>query len=177
MRLTSDHKKLIARLLVFVVCVFVGYQIVIRAPDYGMFGGAIVALIAMAFFLAGCVAIAPSVAGFFSEKFGGLFDPSERGKPTPVYSIPESKYKREQYAEALEEFEKLSRQFPNEFRPYQAMLEITLIHLKDRTRADAIYQRGLRSLKQAEQCELLTKIYNAIIAREFTETKSNEGMR
>jgi hypothetical protein len=46
------------------------------------------------------------------------------------------------------------------------MLEITLIHLKDRARAEAIFQRGMRSLKQEEQRELLTKIYQAILARE-----------
>lgn len=166
MRLNSDQTKFIVRLLVFAVCMFVGYRIIIRAPAYGLFGGAIVALIGMAFFLAGCVAIAPSIAGYFGEKFGGLFNPSEHGKPTPIYSIPESKYKREQFAEALVEFEKLSQQFPEEFRPYQAMLEITLIHLKDRARADAIYQRGMRSLKQAEQRELLTKTYRAILSRE-----------
>jgi hypothetical protein len=131
-----------------------------------LLGGLLVLLAAMSCFIIGAVILAPSVAGALSGWVGGLFDPSERGKPTPIYSIPESKYKRERYAEALAEFEKLSQQFPEEFRPYQAMLEITLIHQKDRARADAIYQRGMAELKQTEQRELLTKIYNAILARQ-----------
>jgi hypothetical protein len=164
MRLNSDQTKHLVRIAAFIVCVVIGFRLILSAMTGA--GGVLTVLAAMCFFVIGSVILAPLVAGFLSGWVGGLFNPTERGKPMPMYSVPESKYKREKFAEALQEFEKLSQQFPEEFRPYQAMLEITLIHLKDRARAEAIFQRGMRSLKQEEQRELLTKIYQAILARE-----------
>jgi tetratricopeptide (TPR) repeat protein len=141
---------------------------------YDAWGEAIMfALAGTVLLLIGATILALPLAERFSGWTGAILWSEERGKPEPAYSIPEALLKRERYAEALEEFEKLSQQFPEEFRPYQAMLEITLIHQKDRKRAGAIYQRGMRALKQAEQRELLRKIYNALLARELPDTETD----
>ena len=162
--------RLVMRLLIGAPFFGFGFYLLWRAGlQGGLFEAFGVALVGMAAMIAGAIIVAGPLAEIVGGCVGTLFWSNEKASPMPVYSISEAHLKREQYKEAMDGFERIAEEFPEEFRPYQAMIDIALVHLKDRERAKSVYQRGLESLKKPEERELLTRIYTATLARENGE--------
>ena len=82
-----------------------------------------------------------------------------------MYSIPESKRATGLYEEAMAGFETIAEEYPDEVKPYIAMIDISIVNLKDPERAKAIFQRGVSAMKKRDDREALARMYSAIRSR------------
>ncbi len=57
------------------------------------------------------------------------------------------------------EYEKVAREHPEEIKPYIEMMDIAIVDLQDHERAKTIFQRGLSSLKDDNNREILKIAY------------------
>ncbi len=62
-------------------------------------------------------------------------------------------------------FEKIAETYPDEVQPYIHMIDIAIVNLKDPDRANAIYRRGISSLRRDEAKGELARMYSAIRTR------------
>jgi tetratricopeptide (TPR) repeat protein len=123
-------------------------------------------LFGMASMVAFAILLASPIAGLFAEPSGSIFYPGRRlSRPLPMYSIPESKRARGDYEEAMTGFEAIAADYPDELKPYIAMIEIAIENLKDADRANAIFQRGIELLKDADDKDTLARMYRATRSR------------
>ncbi|MDD5521188.1 MAG: tetratricopeptide repeat protein [Kiritimatiellae bacterium] len=122
--------------------------------------------------LLGAVLIAPDIAGFLAGCFGNIFRSSLKGKPMPIYGIPESLVAKGKYAEAEQEYEKIIQEFPNEVKPHVDMINIAVRWLNDDELAEKLFQRGMSLLKNHEDRETLSVTYANIRTRLKTQANT-----
>lgn len=116
--------------------------------------------------IVGAIIVAFPLAGLIAEPTGNLFWPSARyDRPQPAYSIPQSKRARGLYEEAMDGFEKIAEEYPQEIQPYIEMIDVAILNFHDPERAEAIFQRGVSILKKEEDRETLARMYGAIRTR------------
>lgn len=130
-----------------------------------MLSGFATAAFGAAALVAGAIVLAFPLARLIAEPFGNLFYPSRRLGKQPQYSIPQSKRVKGLYEEAIEGFEKLAKEYPQETKPYIEMIDICIVNLKDADRATQIFLRGLSALDSEEDREQLTRMNEAICSR------------
>ena len=106
---------LILRLLGIVLCGAAWWWLGARGQQEGIPGGMLAILAAHAALVIAAILLAKPLAGFIGDWLGALFMPGERfDKPPPMYSIPEGRMAREDYAGALEAFAQLAAEHPEE---------------------------------------------------------------
>jgi tetratricopeptide (TPR) repeat protein len=148
------------RLLVAVPCFLAGGWIMAASPHLFFVGLGIVGV--------GALVLAWPLAALFAEPTGSLYFPGARfDRPQPMYGIPASKRQRGLYAEAIAEYERLAAEYPDEVKPYQEMIDIALLDLRDPDRALAIFQQGLAALPTQEDKESLARYFSAARQRDL----------
>ena len=105
-------------------------------------------LAAHAALIVAAILLAKPLAGFVGDWLGTLFMPGERfDRPPPMYSIPEGRLAKEDYAGALEAFAELAAEHPEEIAPHLRMMEVWLRVYKDADSARTIRDNALQSIK------------------------------
>jgi tetratricopeptide (TPR) repeat protein len=125
-------------------------------------------MIAMACFVVIGVILAPPLARLISEPAGSFFY-SEKPyvQPQTLYDLPESLREKGRYAEAISEYQKIAGKYHEDTKPYIEMMDIAMVDLKDRELAAAIFNRGLSSLQNKDDQDVL-KIAHATVTSEFS---------
>lgn len=116
-------------------------------------GAAAPLLFGFAALIATLVLIAPEtvfrICGFFSRVFTGVIFPDDRAsRPTLSYLLAHRYTKLMRYAEALEEYEKIIRYYPDERNAYLELLTIA-----KGTDNDRIYRKYARKYRKKFQCD------------------------
>lgn len=133
----------------------VGLTLIVSYPlmfRYGNFNAPFLALI-------GVIQIAPFIAEWFGNMAGGILYRRQEGKPQPIYGIPERLAGLGRFEEAEQEYEKIMEEFPDEVKPHTALIEIALKRLRNVEAAEALYQRGMQTLKSEKRRAELTVAY------------------
>lgn len=105
-------------------------------------------LAAHAALVVAAVLLARPLAGLIGDWLSGLFMPGERfDKPPPMYSIPEGRMAKEDYAGALRAYAELAAEHPEEIAPHLRMMEIQLRIHRDPGAARAIRDNALLSIR------------------------------
>lgn len=132
----------------------------------GIQGTAGFVLLAVALFLAGAVIVGPALARLLAEPWGSFFAPEAYyDRPQPMYGIPEAKRHKGQLEEAMQDYDAIAEQYPRDVRPYVEMIDIAVRELRDETRAQAVYERGMQRLRREEDRTHLSRMYQAIRSR------------
>jgi hypothetical protein len=139
---------IVFRLLGIGICAAAWWWLGARGQEEGVPGGMLLILAAHAVLIVAAILLAKPLAGFVGDWLGTLFMPGERfDKPPPMYSIPEGRLAREDYAGALEAFAELAAAHPEEIAPHLRMMEIWLRVYKDADSAQTVRDNALISIK------------------------------
>ena len=139
---------IVFRLLGIGICAAAWWWLGARGQQEGVPGGMLSILAAHAALIVAAILLAKPLAGFVGDWLGTLFMPGERfDKPPPMYSIPEGRLAREDYAGALEAFAELAAAHPEEIAPHLRMMEIWLRVYKDADSAQTVRDNALLSIK------------------------------
>ena len=145
---------LILRLLGIVLCGAAWWWLGARGQQEGIPGGMLAILAAHAALVIAAILLAKPLAGFIGDWLGALFMPGERfDKPPPMYSIPEGRMAREDYAGALEAFAQLAAEHPEEIAPHLRMMEIWLRIYRDAGMARTVRDNAVLSIKGKQNRE------------------------
>jgi tetratricopeptide (TPR) repeat protein len=156
-------RSLFLRLILASIVFLLGTIILLTQGPAGAFIGYFLFLIAS-------IILAFPLAGLGATLWNHLIWPKlYYDKPQPMYGIPQSRRAKGQLEEALAEYEKIAAAFPKEVRPWLEMLAVAIHDLKDAERAQAIFERGIALLKNADDKDLL--------ARTYTETRTRLNIR
>lgn len=116
--------------------------------------------------LTGAIIVARPLSRLLAEPWGNLLFPSDHfDKPQPIYGIPEARRQEGKYEEAIQGFQKILVEHPQEVRAYVSMIDVAIVNLKDEARANAIFQNGIAKLKRAEDRDQLASAYSNIRSR------------
>ena len=139
---------IVFRLLGIGICAAAWWWLGARGREEGVPGGMLPILAAHAVLIVAAILLAKPLAGFVGDWLGTLFMPGERfDKAPPMYSIPEGRLAKEDYAGALEAFAELAAEHPEEIAPHLRMMEIWLRVYKDADSARTIRDNALQSIK------------------------------
>jgi hypothetical protein len=139
---------MIIRLVGIAVCAAAWWWLGARGQEEGIPGGMLLILAAHGVLVVAAILLAKPLAGLIGDWFSGLFVPRERfAKPQPMYSIPEGRMAKEDYAGALEAYAELAAQHPEEIAPHLRMMEIWLRIYRDPDSACTIRDNALLSIK------------------------------
>ncbi len=143
----------------------------IAAPKYGTSSFQQIFL-ALGCFLISIVIVTPSIVRLFAEPAGSLYHSEKEDVPRapPDYSVPEKLRARGLFEEAMTAYEKIALQHPQASRPFLEMLDIALIELDNRDRAEAILNKGLALLSDPQNQEAL-RIAFATTTSSFSKIK------
>jgi tetratricopeptide (TPR) repeat protein len=120
--------------------------------------GVVTMLFAMGFGILAAIIIAPTIARGFVGWLYDRFSYSEKyDRPAPMYSIPQGLRKNRRFEEAIEAYEQIAEDYPDELKPYLEMMDIALGELKDPDRAELIYQQGLLNFTDPNHRERLAR--------------------
>ncbi len=121
--------------------------------------------------IVGAILLAKPIAGWVGDLLANLFMPGERhSRPQPMYSIPEGRMAREDYAGALEAYAELASQHPEEIAPHLRMMEIWLRVYKDPDAARTIRDNALVTIKGRKNKEKFAAAAGVILAEAGVET-------
>ena len=121
--------------------------------------------------IVGAILLAKPIAGWVGDLLANLFMPGERhSRPQPMYSIPEGRMAREDYAGALEAYAELASQHPEEIAPHLRMMEIWLRVYKDQDAARTIRDNALVTIKGRKNKEKFAAAAGVILAEAGVET-------
>jgi len=144
----------VLRLFGIVVCAAGWWWLGSRGQEEGIPGGMLAILAAHAALVVAAILLAKPLAGLIGDGLSGLFMPGERfDKPPPMYSIPEGRMAKEDYAGALEAYAELAAEHPAEIAPHLRMMEIQLRVYRDPEAARTIRDNALLSIKGRAQLE------------------------
>ena len=139
---------MIIRLVGIAVCASAWWWLGARGQEEGIPGGMLLILAAHGVLVVAAILLAKPLAGLIGDWFSGLLVPRERfAKPQPMYSIPEGRMAKEDYAGALEAYAELAAQHPEEIAPHLRMMEIWLRIYRDPDSACTIRDNALLSIK------------------------------
>jgi hypothetical protein len=123
-------------------------------------------LFGMGFVVTAAIIVAAPIARLVAEPTGNLFWPSRRfDRPQPMYGIPESKRKKGLYQEAFDGFQAIAEEFPQELKPYVQMIDIAIVDMYNANLARAVLQSGLKTLKDDNARDALSRMHRAISSR------------
>lgn len=144
-------------------CFVAGWLLVPRA---GSWDALLPILGAMLCFIVGACILAFPIAHAFSEPWGALYFSTRMpdGK-TPMYGIPQSKRKKGEYEGAMAAYEAILAEYPTELRAYVEMMDLAVMDLRDVSRAERIYDRGLLAIQNEDDRRALSAMYQAISSR------------
>lgn len=115
--------------------------------------------------LLGAIIIARDLVDLTCYIFGDMFTPRHKGKPVPMYGIPESLAAKGKYIEAEMEYEKIIQEYPQEIKPHIDMINIAVVRLKNGELAKKLYERGMELIEDPDSRANLTKMYDSISSR------------
>ena len=119
----------------------------------------------LACILAAALVVAKPLAALVAEPVLSLFFPRHRARHEPAYSRADAIRLRGRYEDAIAAYQDIADEFPNELRPYVAMMEIALQNLGDAEFGDAIVKRGLTLLRDDPQRHELLRRRDAVKAK------------
>jgi hypothetical protein len=141
-------KGLILRSAGLVFCVGAWWWLGAKGQQEGVPGGLLMIVAAHGLLVVAAILLARPAAGWVGDLMANLFMPGERhDRPQPMYSIPEGKVAREDYAGALEAYAELAAEHPEEVAPHLRMMEIWLRVYQDPEAARTIRDNALVSIK------------------------------
>ena len=133
-------------------------------------GGLLMIVAAHGLLVVAAILLARPVAGWVGDLMANLFMPGERhDRPQPMYSIPEGRVAREDYAGALEAYAELAAEHPEEVAPHLRMMEIWLRVYKDPEAARTIRDNALLSIKGRKNKEKFGAAARVILAEAGVE--------
>ncbi len=92
------------------------------------------------------ILVAPGLAGVVAAPAGSLFYSHRVAPPEPRRGMAEAMRARGDYTDAIVAYEAVIDEFPADVESWTAMVEIALVHLRDRERGDALARRALLTL-------------------------------
>ena len=129
-------------------------------------------LFGMASLIVSGTILAWPIARLLAEPAGSLYYPGGQfDKPPPMYGIPEAKRNKGLYREALAEYARIAREYPDEVKPYEEMMDIAIVELRSPRHCDDIYRRGLAALRKEEDRKVLKARYVDIRSRYDSRTQ------
>jgi len=138
----------ILRVIGLLVCVAAWWWLGARGQEKGIPGGMLMIVAAHGALIVAALLLARPMAGLLGDWMSGLFMPGARhDRPQPMYSIPEGRAAREDYAGALEAYAELAAEHPEEIAPHLRMMEIWLRVYQDPESARTIRDNALISIK------------------------------
>jgi hypothetical protein len=156
---------LILRAAGLVLCVGAWWWLGAKGQEKGVPGGLLMIVAAHGLLVVAAILLARPVAGWVGDLMANLFMPGERhDRPQPMYSIPEGKVAREDYAGALEAYAELAAEHPEEVAPHLRMMEIWLRVYKDPEAARTIRDNALLSIKGRKNKEKFGAAARVILA-------------
>ena len=163
----NETAKVAIRIVLILLFLGLGAFFMLGPAWGGGMGGAYLGVVAGCFFwLLAAILMAPWLAGWLSSRSGGLFFPEDRfDRPQPHYSLAEAKAKRGAFEAAMADYAKMAVEDPAEIRPYFEMIDLALMHLHDRDRAEAVFRQGMETLEQPEPRAALGRYYAAACSR------------
>jgi len=139
---------IILRLAGLAVCAGLWWWLSAKGQSEGVPGGMLMIVAAHGVLIVGAILLAKPIAGWVGDLLANLFMPGERhSRPLPMYSIPEGRMAREDYAGALEAYAALAQEHPEEIAPHLRMMEIWLRIYRDPEAARTIRDNALVSIK------------------------------
>jgi len=107
----------------------------------------------LGFMTIGVAIVMVPLAGLLAEPIGGLvfFQGRHRDKPGPIYSMAQAMRSAGRYQEALAEYERMTREFLGEVKPYVEMIDIAVVNLKDGPLAESIFHKGMVAFEKREE--------------------------
>jgi hypothetical protein len=131
-----------------VLCGGLWWWLSVKAQTQAQAGALLLLLWSHAALLVAAIILAKPIAGLIGDMIANLLMPGERhARPQPMYSIPEGRMVAEDYAGALEAYEQLAADHPEEVAPHLRMMEIWLRHFNDPAAARTIHRNALHSIK------------------------------
>ena len=165
----TQYRQIVVRLAVYAVpagLFFLTGWLVARRTTGDPMHDVGIALLGFAFIIAGALVLAIPLARLVGEPAGSLFYPSARFEgPQPMYGIPESKRKSGFPEEAMAGYERLAEQYPQEVKPYIAMMEIAIVDLGNVERGTRIYEKGMSVITNPDDQAALSRFYIAHCSR------------
>jgi len=162
---------LLLRLAGLAVCAGGWWWLSARGQSEGLPGGMLMIVAAHGVLIVGAILLAKPIAGWVGDLLANLFMPGERhSRPQPMYSIPEGRMAREDYAGALEAYTELASQHPEEIAPHLRMMEIWLRVYKDQDAARTIRDNALVTIKGRKNKEKFAAAAGVILAEAGVET-------
>lgn len=134
----------------------------LRAGGFGAVGTLV--LSAACLILAAFV-MAPPLAEFVAVYllngiFGGLFYPERRNRrPPPVYGPAEARRMEGDYQAAIQAYEEILAEFPDNARAYLALMDIAWLDMTDAPLAMSFYQRALAVIKDEASRKEMQQAY------------------
>jgi len=136
-----------------------------KGQEEGVPGGMLMIVAAHGALIVAALFMAKPVAGWLGDWMSGIFMPGERHRrPQPVYSIPEGRMAREDYAGALEAYAALAAEHPEEVAPHLRMMEIWLRVYGDPDAARTIRDNALVTLKGRKNKEKFAAAARLVLA-------------
>ena len=161
---------LLLRAAGLVLCVGAWWWLGAKGQEEGMPGGLLMIVAAHGLLVVAAILLARPVAGWVGDLMANLFMPGERhDRPQPMYSIPEGRVAREDYAGALEAYAELAAEHPEEVAPHLRMMEIWLRVYKDPEAARTIRDNALLSIKGRKNREKFGAAARVILAEAGVE--------
>ena len=162
---------LVLRIVGLVVCVGAWWWLGARGQEEGIPGGILMIVAAHAALIVAALLLARPLAGLLGEWMSGLFMPGGRhDRPQPMYSIPEGRVAREDYAGALEAYAELAAEHPEEIAPHLRMMEIWLRVYQDPESARTIRDNALVSIKGKKNKEKFAAAARVVLAEAGVES-------
>lgn len=139
---------MLLRLAGLAVCAGAWWWLSAKGQSEGIPGGMLMIVAAHGVLLVGAILLAKPIAGWVGDLLANLFMPGDRhSRPQPMYSIPEGRLAKEDYAGALEAYAELAAEHPGEIAPHLRMMEIWLRVYQDPDSARTIRDNALLTIK------------------------------
>ncbi len=161
----------ILRTIGLAVCVGAWWWLGARGQEKGIPGGMLMIVAAHGALIVAALFLAKPIAGLLGDWMSGIFLPGGRHqRPQPVYSIPEGRVAREDYAGALEAYAELAAAHPEEIAPHLRMMEIWLRVYQDPEAARVIRDNALLSIKGQRNKAKFESAARVVLAEGGVET-------
>jgi hypothetical protein len=158
------RRLLIAIPFLIVIAVFARQTAKAGADEGSAMGRLLLAVAAFAVYLG--IWVGPVLGDFLGRGFGRLFFPSEEfDAPLPMYSIPASRRTKGMFEEAIAGYEEIAAKYPKETRPYELMIEIAILDLRDIDRAKAIMYHAFAAFPDPGIRQNFQRFFDANITR------------
>jgi hypothetical protein len=162
---------MILRVVGLLVCVAAWWWLGTSGQEEGIPGGMLMVVAAHGVLIVAALFMAKPLAGLLGDWMSGLFMPSDRhSRPQPMYSIPEGRVAREDYAGALAAYAELATEHPEEIAPHLRMMEIWLRVYKDPDSARIIRDNALLTIKGKKNKAKFESAARLVLAEHGAET-------